>query len=106
MLNNLYNGILQQLVMQHAYTMFISNDRVSFHLWWKEMLVKQQKVSKYYENNCSICYNAFVTIESFPMTEFPSEVAQEFVFEIVATLDESNECSMEWNKKYYCSSIN
>ena len=25
----------------------------SFHLWWKENLVKNQKVSKYYENGCS-----------------------------------------------------
>ena len=34
-----------------VYTMFISNNRVSFHLWWKENLVKIQKVSKY-ENDC------------------------------------------------------
>ena len=31
--------------------MFITNNRTSFHLWWKEDLVKYQKVSKYYENN-------------------------------------------------------
>ena len=34
-------------------TVFISNNRASFHLWWKENLVKHQKVSKYYENDCS-----------------------------------------------------
>ena len=33
--------------------MFISNNRASFHLWWKENLVKHQKVSKYYENDCT-----------------------------------------------------
>ena len=32
--------------------MFISNNRASFHLWWIENLVKYQKVSKYYENDC------------------------------------------------------
>ena len=32
--------------------MFISNNRVSFHLWWKENLSKHQKVSKYYESGC------------------------------------------------------
>ena len=32
--------------------MFISNNRASFHLWWKKNLVKNQKVSKYYENDC------------------------------------------------------
>ena len=37
---------------QLIYTMFISNNRRSFHLWGKENLVKHQEVSKYYENNC------------------------------------------------------
>ena len=32
-----------------AYTMFITNNHVSFHLWWKETCVKHQKVSKYHE---------------------------------------------------------
>ena len=32
--------------------MFISNNRASFHFWGKENLVKHQKVSKYYENDC------------------------------------------------------
>ena len=30
--------------------MFISNNHASFHLWWKESLLKNQRVSKYYEN--------------------------------------------------------
>ena len=33
-------------------TMFISNNRTSFPLSWKENLVKHREVSKYYENNC------------------------------------------------------
>ena len=36
---------------QIVYTMFISNNRASFHLWGNEKLVKHQKVSKYYEND-------------------------------------------------------
>ena len=37
---------------QLVYTMLISNNRTSFHLWWKENLVKHWKVSKYYETDC------------------------------------------------------
>ena len=38
---------------QLAYTMFISNNRSSFHSWWNESLVKDQKIVwKYYEKNC------------------------------------------------------
>ena len=32
--------------------MFVSNNRPSFHLWWKENLVNHWKVSKYYETGC------------------------------------------------------
>ena len=32
--------------------MFISNNRTSFHLSWKENLVKHRKFSKYYETDC------------------------------------------------------
>ena len=38
---------------QLVYTVFISNNRVSFYLWWKKNLLKHQKVSKYYESGCS-----------------------------------------------------
>ena len=31
--------------------MFISNNRASFHLWWKQTSVKHQKVSKHYAND-------------------------------------------------------
>ena len=33
--------------------MFISNNFASFHLWWKENLVKHQNILKY-ENGCSL----------------------------------------------------
>ena len=32
--------------------MFITNERASFHLRRKENVVKHQKASKYYENDC------------------------------------------------------
>ena len=38
---------------QLVYTIFITNNHASFHLWWKENLLKYQKVSKYYVHNCS-----------------------------------------------------
>ena len=38
--------------------MLISNNRPSFHLWGKKNLVKHQKVSKYYENDCSLKVNS------------------------------------------------
>ena len=44
------------LVRQLVYTMFISNNRASFHLSWKESLLKPQKVSKYYAIDCSVAF--------------------------------------------------
>ena len=37
---------------QLIYTMFISNNRASFHLRCQENLVKHPRLSKYYENDC------------------------------------------------------
>ena len=34
-------------------SMFITNNHGLFHLWWKEDLVKHQKVSKFYDHDCS-----------------------------------------------------
>ena len=39
--------------------MFITNNHATFHLWWKENLVKYWKVSKYYVHDCRwarLCY--------------------------------------------------
>ena len=35
--------------MRLVYTMFINNNRASFHLWKKGNLVQHQKVSEYYD---------------------------------------------------------
>ena len=35
-----------------VYTIFISINRASFHLWWKKNLLKHQKGSKYFESGC------------------------------------------------------
>ena len=37
---------------QLLYTMFIGNDRASFHFWAQEHLLKHQRVSKYCHNDC------------------------------------------------------
>ena len=55
-------GSVRQLVRQLVYTMFISNNHASCHLWWQEYLIKHQRVSKYYENDCK--FNTF-TVEKF-----------------------------------------
>ena len=44
--------VVQQLVRQLVYTMFITNYRVLFHMLWKENLVKHEKFSTYFENKC------------------------------------------------------
>ena len=38
--------------MQLVYYVFITNNRASYHLRWKKNLLKNQKVSKYYGNDC------------------------------------------------------
>ena len=45
-------SVVGQAVRQLVYTKFISNSRASFHLWWKENLVKHQRVSRYYHYDC------------------------------------------------------
>ena len=32
--------------------MFVTDNHDSFHFWWKENLIKHQKVSKYYDQDC------------------------------------------------------
>ena len=48
--------------------MFISN--TSFHLWSKENLVKHQRVSKYYENNCRLWLAEIWDLNYFEYAEF------------------------------------
>ena len=43
---------MEVLVGQLLYTMFITNNHASFHLWWRERLIKYQKVLKYYDQGC------------------------------------------------------
>ena len=44
--------LVRQLVRQLVNTIFISNNRPSFHSWWNDNLVKHWKVSEYYETDC------------------------------------------------------
>ena len=43
--------MVQLLVRQIVYTIVRSNSRPTFYLWWKENLVKQRKVSRYFEHD-------------------------------------------------------
>ena len=56
---------------QLVYTMFISNNHPSFHLRWKENLVKHGKVSKYYETGCWFWVGIFYTHAFFILHSFP-----------------------------------
>ena len=47
-----YSMVFILCIKSFVHTMFIGNNRASFHLWRKENLVKHQKVSKYYETDC------------------------------------------------------
>ena len=51
LLSNIVLGCLASSWTSRAYE-FISNNHVSFRLWWKENLINYQKVSKYYEDDC------------------------------------------------------
>ena len=51
---------------QLVYTIFITNNHNSFHLWSKKNLAKHQNVSTYYDQDCSFtrCFSiAIVNIE-------------------------------------------
>ena len=39
-----------------VYTILISNNRPSFHLWWNESLGKLQQVSKYAQKDCLLIF--------------------------------------------------
>ena len=43
-----------QLVRRLVYTMLITNSHLSFHLWWKQNMVKHQKVWEYYDHDCKL----------------------------------------------------
>ena len=53
--------------------MFISNNLALFHLWSKENLVKDQKVSKYFENDWK--YQISVQTDNFNFVDqvFPNK---------------------------------
>ena len=46
----------------HVHTMFITNNHASFHLWWKENLVKYQEVSKYFDHDCWFVLRSFFLV--------------------------------------------
>ena len=77
---------------QLVYTMFITNNRSSFHLWWKEILVKCQKVSKCYEHDC----RRKITLMIWPLLSLGKSVSSN-----IHQLDQLHEnnilLSIPWN---------
>ena len=61
---------------QFVNTIFISNNRPSFHLWWKENLVRHRKVSKYYETE-----SIYLWFFSFLFHIFEGSLLQCFLWE-------------------------
>ena len=50
--------------------LYISNNRPSLHLWWKENLVKHRKVSKYCETDCRLIHVVPETLHSLIIEEY------------------------------------
>ena len=66
--------------------MFISNNRPSFHLWWKENLVKHQNVSKYYKTGCS--FYLFKIKNYFSCKDpIPNDLKSFLVYKFVLAVD-------------------
>ena len=51
-----WGALISSFFVFIMYTMFITNNHTSFHLWRKENLVKHQKVLKYYVHDCIILF--------------------------------------------------
>ena len=58
--------VVRQLVGQLLYTMFIMPFITSFHLWWKENLLKYPKLSKYCDHDCTY-HDCTHTCSEFPL---------------------------------------
>ena len=52
---------------QLVYTILISNNHASFHIWWKENLLKHQKVWKYHESGCRPLTEMKLSIQALPI---------------------------------------
>ena len=69
--------------------MFKSDNCKLFHLLWKENLVKHQKVSKYYENDCR-------TIDDFAISNYFSSYR---VFIFYFSDNDINNVTFKWTQK-------
>ena len=71
-------GQVRQLVGQPVYTMFITNNHDSFHMWWKENLGKHWKVSKYYDQdrlkNILLHFTSLLRAPIFKNSHFLAEI--------------------------------
>ena len=49
--------------------MFIANNRASFHVRWKDNLVKHQKFSKYFDDDCLQNFLFFLSLLTAPIVK-------------------------------------
>ena len=80
-----FRRFLRQLMRQLVYTMFISNNRPSLHLWLKENLVKHRKVWKYYETDCGLFgkalqFDSLAALRGFCYLNFFFRISWLFVY--------------------------
>ena len=69
---------------QLKYTIIIGNSCASLHLWWKESLVKQQKVQKNYEKNClQISLLFSVSLLTAPITKTQSSLGYNLLTTVI-----------------------
>ena len=68
--------------------MFISNNLALLHFWCKKNLVKHQKVSKYYENDCSY-KSIYVDVDCIGKISFQllTNVTKNSILDVARVLD-------------------
>ena len=95
--------VFQQLVRQLVYTIFVSNTRPSFDLWWKKNLVKHWKVSKRYEKgfllNFLLLFMFLLTNKFFKNSHIQARILFVFLKNIVKQIWSSFNTKLEphWN---------
>ena len=82
---------------QLVYTMFIINNCASFHLCWKENLVKHQKVSKYYENDCGFCVSGTLGINRLIITIHRLFILGKSIFSLFSRMKKDQ--NLKWKQK-------
>ena len=73
------------------YAMFVTNNHASFHLWWKENLVKHQEVSKYYVHDCGYFLIMIKILDSMMKIKLSVKSTCEYLIQPVMIIIKTNE---------------